>query len=134
MTDMSPLGDNPDKWIKMVEECGPKFETVLRKLGIYVVDMGLAPDPRQAFSQDPLAPVLVINGTIGDVAFSERVQHPVEERLDVEFKKLDNQMSKQEFEDLREKIERNMREGKDPLGTTSEEAEEEPSPEEEGEG
>jgi hypothetical protein len=48
----------------------------------------------------------------------------VEGRMDAEFKQIENQMSKQTFEDLREKMQKAVSEGADPLALDGESEEE----------
>lgn len=134
MFDMSEMGlgpdddDGEDGWRQLLQDIGPEIESALRKIGIYVTDIGLAPHPQQRHAQEQLDPVFVINTTIGDVAFSDRVQNPVEGRMEVEFKKIENQMSRQQFEDLQERMRKAIEEGKDPFAT---ETKDEPGDDEE---
>lgn len=107
-------------WIKILEKYQGDIESACRKIGLYVMDVGLAPNPHQGHSMDPLPPVMVVNFTIGDIAFSDRVQNPVEGRMDAEFKTIENQMAKQNFEELRDKLAKALEEGRDPLETDDE--------------
>jgi len=121
---MDPQEEPEDPWARALSEISPEIESKLRKIGVYVIDVGLAPNPHQAHTPEPLPPVFVINATIGDVAWSERVQNPVENRMGVEFRKLEQQMQVQQFEDLQERMRKAVEEGRDPFGTVNEEPDE----------
>lgn len=85
-------------------------EDVARKMGLYVRDAGMTvmPDfasggPRKAF---------VANFTVGDVAWSDRVQNPAQDATESEFRQLAAQAEREKFEEMKAEMERKLAEGK----------------------
>lgn len=87
-----------------VEEAG-------RKTGLYVRDIGLSMAPMP----DGIEPVMVANFTIGEVAWSDRVQNAEQYTTEAEFRKMSVQMDKDKFEETKAELERRLAAGEDPL-------------------
>lgn len=90
-------------------------ENAARKIGLYVQDMGLAHAPRHGGPVDEELgdnPVMVGLFTIGDVAFSDRVLNPETDSIDKEFRQMTVVAEKEQFDDLRDSLEKRLKEGK----------------------
>lgn len=90
-----------------VEEAG-------RKVGLYVRDIGLSAAPNPATMG--IEPVMVANFTVGDLAWSDRVQNAEQYTTEAEFRKMAVQTEKEKFEETKAELERRLREGEDLLG------------------
>lgn len=88
-----------------------------RRLGLYVERAD------EAATEGPLGPVsvLLVETTIGDVAFTDRVIDPDKASIDDTFRELEASMLDNEFLDQREQIKRNIAAGRDPLDNGDEE-------------
>ncbi len=87
------------------------FDDELRQIGLYVDDMSVVaidgPDGPEV--------ALAVTAEIGDVAFSKRVQDPEQDDVDDEFRQMQVSMANDEFLDNRDKIQKAIKEGRDPL-------------------
>ena len=106
-------------------------EDDLRKIGIYVVpEMTLAGFEQvpslgtggelvelqiKQFGSKGYVLIGQVFATIGDVAFSKRVQFPEEESIDDEFRVLEQSFANDEFLDQRNRIAQALEEGRDPF-------------------
>lgn len=81
-----------------------EMEDAARKLGLYLQDHQLAMDPR-----DPTKMIIIGQFLIGDVAWSDRVQNPQVDAETDQIKTMESDLAKQEFVELRERLERRAR-------------------------
>lgn len=71
--------------------------TALRDVGVYVDELQVQEGEQVLF---------IFNCYLGDVAFSDRVQNPVQHSIDDEFKIIAREYIKEQFEQERERIKR----------------------------
>lgn len=103
-------GEHPmAKYHELFTEKAEGLEEAGRKVGLYVRDVSIAMAPSHP-GADP-APVMVANFTIGDVAWSDRIQNYDQYTTEGEFRKLAVQMDKEKFEEMRIEMERKLKEG-----------------------
>lgn len=92
------------------------LENASRKLGLYadqiVVGVPSLPGHVPGDPDEEEKVVVVANFTIGDVAWSDRVQNPQADETDMEFRKMAVDLEKDQFEAKRAEIERRLKEGK----------------------
>lgn len=86
-------------------------EDQLRRLGLYVERTD------RTVVDGPMGPVqvMLVEATIGDVAFTDRVIDPAKNDTDTAFREMEAAMLSDEFLDQREQIKRNIAAGRDPL-------------------
>lgn len=89
----------------------PELEDIARKLGLYLDQAAIvvADGP-----QGPM-PVLMANMAVNKVAFSERIQKPVEDEFATKLKEIEIGMADEEAIRIREQMTRNIAAGRDPL-------------------
>lgn len=89
----------------------PDFEDAARQLGLY------AEGHEISSAHTPLGPkaALVVGFDIGNVAFSDRVQHPENVTVDQAVREMELDTAADEWIDTREQIRRNLAAGRDPL-------------------
>lgn len=89
----------------------------LRRLGLYVEHTD------RTVVDGPMGPVqvMLVEATIGDVAFTDRVIEPERDATDIAFRELEAAMLTDTFLDEREQIKRNIAAGRDPLDNGDEE-------------
>jgi hypothetical protein len=93
-----------------VEVLLKKVRENMEKLGLYMQQAGFMSDPED---DDPEGPVFMqAVFLVGEQAFSEKVQDPEQDRIDREFEKLMKSATPDPLDDVREKLRKNMREGK----------------------
>lgn len=82
-----------------------------RRLGLYVDRTD------ETVTEGPLGPVpvLVVEATIGAVAFTDRVVDPEKDAIDSQFREMEASMLTDEFLDAHERMRRNIAAGRDPL-------------------
>lgn len=92
-------------------ENGDGLEDMLRKLGLYndhahiaMIDTPMGPKP-----------ALIVDCTIGDVAWTDRVQHPENYGIDQQFRAMEVEIVDSDFEDAKVRMRRNVAAGRDPL-------------------
>lgn len=117
MTDSEFHDEGPEDPEKILEKYQELFRSKIeevedgaRKVGLYMREGGMTLGPD--FETQSLQPVMVLNFSVGDVAWSDRVQNPAQDTTESEFKKMAVQMEKDKFEEMREEMERRLREGK----------------------
>lgn len=102
-------------------------EAAGRRCGLYVRDIGLSMAPNTELDEDgdqgmAMRPVMVLNFSVGDVAWSDRIQNPAQDTTEAEFRKMAVEAEKEKFEETRAELERRLREGKDLLGGDDDES------------
>lgn len=88
-----------DKFQDLLEKMGDKA----RQIGLYVNGAALNVDEEGEPLTGEKRHVLVMQFTVGDVAFSKRVQDPEEDQFDTEFKKFESGQVKDQVEDIRQR-------------------------------
>lgn len=83
------------------------IEEALRPLGMYLEGLQLI--------LSNSGPVVVAQVMLGDVAFSDRVQNPAAYSVDSEFREMMAAQGADSFLDVRNQIQRNIAEGRNPL-------------------
>lgn len=86
----------------------PQIEDEARKLGLYL-------EQAAAMEVAPGVPALIARFTIGDVAWSPRVQDPDNDDVDRRFGEVAAQLKDDEFLDIRSRMQRNLAAGLDAL-------------------
>lgn len=81
----------------------------LRKMGLYVDEVAMGE------AQEFGSPFLIAVATVGDLAFSDRVLNPEQERFNDEFRNIQVEENSASFDAMRERMKRNIEEGRDPL-------------------
>ncbi len=94
-----------------LHERSSDIDDIARNLGLYINETNLV----VVGMQDGPKAAMVLDMTIGDVAFSPRVQNPEEFDIDKSFAEMQVSMMDDEFLDSRVRIQRNIKEGRDPL-------------------
>lgn len=92
-------------------EGAEKLDDAMRQIGLYVDHTHLVTIDTPSGPQ----PALAVNLTIGDVAYSDRVQHPENYSMDQQFRVMEREMTGNDFEDIQAKMRRNVAAGRDPL-------------------
>lgn len=90
------------------------LEDELRRIGLYVQTTNIV-DPEKTGQPMP-GVVVYMECLIGDLAFTKRVQDPVQHEFDHEFRKIEHSTVADDFLDLRSQIEERMRDGKPMFG------------------
>lgn len=128
MTDDQYQPEDDDRAQDPMQQYGDLFrekadalESAARKVGLYIRDVGLTMGPVHTDEGIQVQPVMVGNFTVGDQAWSARVQNPEQDTTETEFRKMAVEMEKDKFEETRAELERRMREGRDLLGDAEEE-------------
>jgi hypothetical protein len=85
----------------------PELEERARRVGLYLEG--------SAVVQSQGRPLLVTRMLLGDVAFTKRVQNPDADDVDRELEEMTARIQDDEFLDARQRIARNVAEGRDPL-------------------
>ena len=85
-----------------------QLEDAARKLGLYLDRAMWVPTPGGP-------PALVVDFLIGDVAWSPRVQDPDQAAADTAFSQIAVEETKTDFDDLAERIRRNIAAGRSPF-------------------
>lgn len=137
---INPTGDDDDDIAKEMAQYEELFrskvddvETAGRRVGLYVRDIGLSMAPD--FGRDDMGapkvgfqPAMVANFTVGDAAWSDRVQNAEQYTTEAEFRKMAVQTEREKFEETKAELERRLREGKDILGGDDDDGEESHTP------
>jgi hypothetical protein len=124
MTDDLNLGAKSDE-----------IETALRSVGVYV-DRAHWQDPKEMMkaaagatedeelmeqAKNAKTPfILTMECFVGDVAFTDRVQNPVQHSMDDEFRSITLEFREQEFKETQEKIRQALAEGRNPFEPSEE--------------
>lgn len=108
--------DPMETYGEMFREKADELENAARKVGLYLRDAGLTMVPN-LHGDVAMEPALIANFTVGDQAWSDRVQNPEQNSTEAEFRKMAVEMEKDKFEETRAELERRLREGKDLLGS-----------------
>jgi hypothetical protein len=92
-------------------EGGEKLDDALRTVGLYVERSQLV------MIETPFGPrpALAVDTLIGDVAYTDRVQHPENDTMDKQFRVMEREMTGGEFDDIKERMRRNVAAGRDPM-------------------
>jgi hypothetical protein len=88
-----------------------KLDDAMRQLGLYVEGTQLITIDTPTGPQ----PALAANMMIGDVAYSDRVQHPEKYGVDQQFRIMEREMTGSQFDDIKERMKRNVAAGRDPM-------------------
>lgn len=110
------IPDPLEKYGEMFREKADALESAARKVGLYIRDAGLTMVPTPTDTGMEMRPVMIGNFSVGDQAWSDRVQNPEQDSTETEFRKMAVETEKEKFEETRAELERRMREGKDLLG------------------
>lgn len=98
---------------KLMEE----LENAARRIGLYAENIAIGvPIGGPNIPEGEEQMVLVAQFTLGDIAFSDRVQNPQADETDMEFRKMAVDLEKDQFEAKRQEIERKLKEGKPIFG------------------
>jgi hypothetical protein len=90
----------------------PEIEDVARQLGLYMAEAGVLEAENHR--------VLLATFTIGNVAWSERVQHPEQYTTEKELAVMEAGIQKDEFLDVRTQIAERIARGEDPFADDDE--------------
>jgi hypothetical protein len=93
-----------------------ELENSARKLGLYADNLAIGVPMGGPNLDDEERMVVVGQFTIGDIAWSDRVQNPQADETDMEFRKMAVDLEKDAFEAKRLEIERKLKEGKPIFG------------------
>lgn len=104
-----------DVYGEIFREKADELEPVARRVGLYMRDAGLAMNPIPN-DDGTHGAAMIVNMTVGDAAWSDRVQNPEQDSTEAEFRKMAVEMEKDKFEETKAELERRLREGKDLLG------------------
>jgi hypothetical protein len=96
--------------LELFKEKMSDIEDIARRNGLYARDAGLAIAPD--FESGSTRPVIVANFSVGDAAWSDRVQNPKQDTTESEFRQLAAQAERERFEEMKAEMERKLREGK----------------------
>lgn len=88
-----------------------KLDDELRKLGLYIERTHLVMIETPHGPQ----PALAVDALIGDVAYTDRVQHPEKYGVDQQFRVMEREMTGSDFDDIKERMRRNIAAGRDPM-------------------
>lgn len=104
---------NPDdENIELFTKIEP-LEDAARQIGLYLEEAGVIQN--QTGEQ-----AIFVNFAIGDVAFSDRVQHPERYTVDTEFRNMQTNMARDDFLDARARIAEALKKGEDPFAQQDE--------------
>jgi hypothetical protein len=78
-----------------LHEAMDKLDADLRRAGVYTEHMDVMPTPDGVM-------LLVVNATVGDIAFSKRVHEPDEHEIDSEFRGIVRDQSAAEMQSMRD--------------------------------
>lgn len=110
-----PTEPNEEDAQRLMEE----LENAARKLGLYAENLAIgvpSGGPYASLLGDGEKVVVVAQFTVGDIAWSDRVQNPQQEDADMEFRKMAVDLEKDAFEAKRAELERKLKEGKPIFG------------------
>lgn len=108
MIDPLEAHDPPPEWMEALLERASALADAALRIGLYADDVTFAPVPT------PFGPrvAAVIRFSIGEVAFTKRVQDPEQERVDRQFKEMTFSMGTDRFLDERERMKKLLSEGR----------------------
>ena len=89
----TPDGVDPEQYHEAVD----KIEEAMRKVGLYMNGVMVAKDPA---GQD----VMFMTFNVGDVAFSERIQSPEQDKFNDEIRGIESDFAQQEKKDLHSEL------------------------------
>lgn len=101
------MSDETDRLEQIIDVLEPE----LRRLGVYIDHSNIASEEETGDK-----PMLVIDASVGSVAFSRRVQDPEQFDFDREFKKMTFGAIADDFLDTRAQFEARLAEGRPLLG------------------
>lgn len=90
-----------------------RLEDKARQMGLYVDSAHVLLMPVPQASEPEM--VFAVNFTLGDIAFSDRVQNPDKHATDSMIRTLEMQMRSDDFLEQRTKIQENIAAGRDPF-------------------
>lgn len=115
--DHDPQQEMIEQYSEIFRAKADELEAAGRKVGLYIRDAGLTMIPMPHGAPDmEINPAMVVNFTVGDQAWSDRIQNPEQDSTETEFRKMAVEMEKDKFEETRADLERRLREGKNILG------------------
>jgi hypothetical protein len=98
------------KKIEALEAAAQKLGLYLEGHAVYDVDAG-----------DREVPLLAVRFTVGKIAFADRTQDPVKDDTERKFKELVAESDKDDYDNLKERMKRNIDAGRDPMDDGEEE-------------
>lgn len=115
--------DNADDVLEArIQLAAEAMDDELRRIGLHVQRTQVI-DPEKMPQAMVPGRIVYIEAIIGDLAFTKRVQDPVQHEFDHEFRKMEHSAAADDFLDMRTQLEERMRDGKplfggdDPQGT-----------------
>jgi hypothetical protein len=107
--DNDPMAPFMDIFREKMEE----LEPIARKMGLYVQSAGLTIAPPEQNPSGAPMPVLLAHFTIGDVAWSDRVQNAEQYSTEAQFRQIAVQSEKEKFEEMQRDLQARLSEGKE---------------------
>lgn len=105
-------GDLPPEEVEKLNARIEALAETSRKIGLYL-ERAIVTDVPESGGFPRRA--ILVNYTLGDIAFAARVQDPAQDMIDKQFQEMATNLTSAEFSDTQERIRRNIEAGRDPL-------------------
>jgi hypothetical protein len=113
MSDTIEPEGSGDEEFDLLTRAIPEMEDAARKIGLYMEQAVPMQVPLPPYGEPQLA--VVAHFTIGEVAFSDRVQQPEVDQLERQFAEIEAGAAADEFLDIRNRLARSKGKNVDPL-------------------